>query len=102
MKKRELGEELGEFLDIIFREMEREGETVSLDSVVEYVYTFFLIAHEIAPGIIASTVKLISDHPEVMKELQVHQFFSICGYIEKKYILLTYDWNWITIYTERA
>ncbi|CAA7016096.1 unnamed protein product [Microthlaspi erraticum] len=70
VKKRASGEELGEFLDIIFQEMERQGETISLDTVVEYIYTFFLLAHETTPRTLAAMVKQISDHPQVMQELQ--------------------------------
>uniref|UniRef100_A0A1J3HXK7 Cytochrome P450 708A2 n=1 Tax=Noccaea caerulescens TaxID=107243 RepID=A0A1J3HXK7_NOCCA len=70
VKKRSAGEDFGEFFDIIFREMEREGETVSLDNAVQYIYTFFLLNLETTPRFLVGAVKLISDHPEVMQELQ--------------------------------
>ncbi|ESQ55986.1 hypothetical protein EUTSA_v10027045mg, partial [Eutrema salsugineum] len=47
MKKRASGEEFG-----------------------EYIFTFFVIANETTPGVLAATVKLINDNPKVKQELQ--------------------------------
>ncbi|EOA25728.1 hypothetical protein CARUB_v10019089mg, partial [Capsella rubella] len=66
LKKRASGEELEEFFEIIFG----EKEMISMDHVIEYIYTFFVIANETTPRILATTVKLISENPEVMLELQ--------------------------------
>lgn len=70
LKKREAGEEFGEFFKIIFGEKEEEKETMSMENVIEYIYTFFVIANETTPRILAATVKLISENPKVMQELQ--------------------------------
>ncbi|EOA18288.1 hypothetical protein CARUB_v10006787mg [Capsella rubella] len=70
LKKRASGEEFGEFFKIIFGEMEGGAEKMSVENAIEYIYTFFLIANETTPGNLAATVKLISDHPKVMQELQ--------------------------------
>lgn len=91
VKKRSAGEDLGEFFDIIFREMEREGETVSLDNAIQYIYTFFLVNLETTPRFLAAAVKLISDHPEVMQELQVHQSFSLHPLIYIELLLHLYQ-----------
>lgn len=70
LKKREAGEEFGEFFKTIFGEIEGEKETMSMGNVIEYIYTFFVIANETTPRILAATVKLISENPKVKQELQ--------------------------------
>ncbi|ESQ55990.1 hypothetical protein EUTSA_v10027547mg [Eutrema salsugineum] len=70
LKKRASGEEFGEFFKIIFGEMEGGEETMSIENAIEFIYTFFLIATETTPRVLAATVKLISNHPKVMQELQ--------------------------------
>ncbi|KAL9293308.1 putative cytochrome P450 [Arabidopsis thaliana] len=70
LKKREAGEEFGEFSKIIFGEKEGEKETMSMENVIEYIYTFFVIANETTPRILGATVKFISENPKVMQELQ--------------------------------
>ncbi|KAG7620558.1 Cytochrome P450 superfamily [Arabidopsis suecica] len=57
LTKRASGEELGEFFNIIFGEMEGEGETMSVENAVEYIYTFFLVANETTPRILAATAE---------------------------------------------
>ncbi|XP_010466591.1 PREDICTED: cytochrome P450 708A2-like [Camelina sativa] len=70
LKKRASGEEFGEFFKIIFGENDRGKEIMNMDNVIEYIYTFFLIANETTPRILAVTIKLISENLEVMQELQ--------------------------------
>ncbi|ESQ55994.1 hypothetical protein EUTSA_v10027015mg, partial [Eutrema salsugineum] len=55
LKKRASGEEFGEFFKIIFGEKEGGEETMSVENAME---------------VLAATVKLISNHPKVMQELQ--------------------------------
>ncbi|KAL9817599.1 putative cytochrome P450 superfamily [Arabidopsis thaliana] len=57
---------------------------MSFENAIEYIYTFFLIANETTPGILAATVKLISDHPKVMKELQREHDGIVHGKTEKE------------------
>ncbi|KAL0693588.1 hypothetical protein Bca4012_060768 [Brassica carinata] len=70
LKKRASGEEFGEFFKIIFGEKEGGKEKMSVEDAIDYIYTFFLIANETTPRILAATVKLISEKPTVMRELQ--------------------------------
>ncbi|VYS62770.1 unnamed protein product [Arabidopsis thaliana] len=84
LTKRASGEELGEFFNIIFGEMEGEGETMSVENAVEYIYTFFLVANETTPRILAATVKFISDHPKVKQELQREHEEIVRGKAEKE------------------
>ncbi|KFK33811.1 hypothetical protein AALP_AA5G063100 [Arabis alpina] len=70
LKKRASGEEFGEFFKIIFGEIEGREETMSVKKVIEYIFTFFLVANETTPGVIAATIKLISDNPRVKQEMQ--------------------------------
>ncbi|CAH2079063.1 unnamed protein product [Thlaspi arvense] len=70
LKKRASGEEFGEFFKMIFGEMERGGETMSLENVIEYIFTLFLVANETTPSVLVATLKLISDNPKVMQELK--------------------------------
>lgn len=70
LKKRAAGEELGEFFKIIFGEREGGSETMSIENAIEYIFTFFVIANETTPGVLAATVKLINDNPKVKLELQ--------------------------------
>ncbi|KAF8082780.1 hypothetical protein N665_0808s0016 [Sinapis alba] len=74
LNKRASGEELGEFFKIIFAEKEK----MSIENAIEYIYTFFLVANETTPRILAATVKLISENPEVMKELR-REHLGIAG-----------------------
>ncbi|CAN8275089.1 unnamed protein product [Cochlearia groenlandica] len=69
-KKRASGEDFGEFFKIIFGEKEGGKEKMSVENTIEYIYTFFLIANETTPRILAATTKLISENPKVMKELK--------------------------------
>ncbi|ESQ55983.1 hypothetical protein EUTSA_v10027528mg [Eutrema salsugineum] len=66
LRKRAAGEEPGEFFKIIFG----EKDMMSVENAIQYIYTFFLIANETTPRIIAATIKLISKSDEVMQELQ--------------------------------
>ena len=70
LKKRASGEELGDFFKTIFGDTERGVKTISLESATEYIFTLFLLANETTPAVLAATIKLISDHPKVMQELQ--------------------------------
>ncbi|CAN7080949.1 unnamed protein product [Brassica oleracea var. botrytis] len=70
LKKRASGEELGEFFKIIFGETEGGSEKMSIENAIEYIFTFFVIANETTPGVLAATVKLINDNPKVKQELQ--------------------------------
>lgn len=70
LKKRASGEEFGEFFKLIFAENEGGKESLSIEDAIEYIYTFFLIANEAAPRVLAGTVKLISENPKVQEELQ--------------------------------
>ncbi|CAN8323635.1 unnamed protein product [Cochlearia groenlandica] len=69
-KKRASGEDFGEFFKIIFGENEGGKEKMSVENAIEYIYTFFLIANETTPRILAATTKLINENPKVMKELK--------------------------------
>ena len=70
LKKRASGEELGEFFKTLLGEMEGEEEKISVESAIEFIFIFFLIANEATPSVLAATVKLISDNPKVMQELK--------------------------------
>ncbi|KAH0935027.1 hypothetical protein HID58_012144 [Brassica napus] len=70
LKKRASGEELGEFFKIIFGETEGGSKKMSIENAIEYIFTFFVIANETTPGVLAATVKLINDNPRVKQELQ--------------------------------
>ncbi|CAN8324551.1 unnamed protein product [Cochlearia groenlandica] len=69
-KKRESGEEFGEFFKMIFGDKKGGEETISVESAIEYIFIFFLIANEATPSVLAATIKLISDNPKVMQELK--------------------------------
>ena len=73
LKKRASGEELGEFFKTLLGEMEGEEEKISVESAIEFIFIFFLIANEATPSVLAATVKLISDNPKVMQELKREQ-----------------------------
>ncbi|KFK23689.1 hypothetical protein AALP_AAs50902U000700 [Arabis alpina] len=70
LKKRASGEEFGEFFKIIYGEIEGRDETMTVEEVIEYIFIFFLIANETTPGVIAATIKLISNNLKVKEELQ--------------------------------
>nr|VDC75634.1 unnamed protein product [Brassica rapa] len=70
LKKRASGEELGEFFKTLLGEMEGGEEKISVESAIEFIFIFFLIANEATPSVLAATVKLISDNPKVMQELK--------------------------------
>ncbi|XP_019087428.1 PREDICTED: cytochrome P450 708A2-like [Camelina sativa] len=96
LKKRASGEEFGEFFKIIFGEMEGGAEKMSVENAIEYIYTFFLIANETTPGILAATVKFISDHPNVMQELQREHDRVVQGKPEKEAGLTWEDYKSMT------
>ncbi|XP_019089408.1 PREDICTED: cytochrome P450 708A2-like [Camelina sativa] len=96
LKKRASGEEFGEFFKIIFGEMEGGAEKMSVENAIEYIYTFFLIANETTPGILAATIKLISDHPNVMQELQREHDRIVQGKPEKEAGLTWEDYKSMT------
>lgn len=85
LKKRASGEELGEVFKIIFGKMDAGGaETMSIEKAIEYIFTLFLLANETTPGVLAATIKLISDNPKVMQELQREHEGIVRDKIEKK------------------
>ncbi|CAN7009214.1 hypothetical protein IGI04_011262 [Brassica rapa subsp. trilocularis] len=90
LKKRASGEEFGEFFKIIFGENERGKEKMSVENAINYIYTFFLIANETTPRILAATVKLISEKPRVMQELQ-REHARIVGDRTEKDAALTWE-----------
>ncbi|CAE6194604.1 unnamed protein product [Arabidopsis arenosa] len=96
LKKRASGEEFGEFFKIIFGEMEGGEGKMSVENAIEYIYTFFLIANETTPGILAATVKLISDHPKVMEELNKEHEGIVRGKTEKEAGLTWEDYKSMT------
>ncbi|KAL0890306.1 hypothetical protein Bca101_014289 [Brassica carinata] len=61
---------LGDFLDILFDEMKKDGAALDIDRAVNLIFTFFILSQETTPGILAATVKLVADHPNVMEELK--------------------------------
>jgi len=83
LKKRASGEELGDFFKTIFGDTERGVKTISLESATEYIFTLFLLANETTPAVLAATIKLISDHPKVMQELQREHEGIVRDKIEK-------------------
>ncbi|CAE6194627.1 unnamed protein product [Arabidopsis arenosa] len=83
LKKRASGEELGEVFKTIFGDTERGAETISLESATEYIFTLFLLANETTPMVLAATIKLISDNPKVMQELQREHERIVRDKIEK-------------------
>ncbi|EOA18528.1 hypothetical protein CARUB_v10007083mg, partial [Capsella rubella] len=96
LKKRASGEEFGEFFKIIFGETEGGVETMSIENVIEYIYTFFLIANETTPGILVAIVKLISDHPKVMQELKREHEGIVQGKTNKEAGLTWEDYKSMT------
>ncbi|KAL0738235.1 hypothetical protein Bca4012_014445 [Brassica carinata] len=86
LNKRASGEEFGEFFKIIFAEKEK----MSIENAIEYIYTFFLVANETTPRILAATVKLISENPEVMNELR-REHLGIAGDTTGKDASLTWE-----------
>ncbi|CAH8389982.1 unnamed protein product [Eruca vesicaria subsp. sativa] len=54
----------------IFRETEGGSKTMSIENVIEYIFTFFVIANETTPRVFAATIKLINNNPKVKLELQ--------------------------------
>ncbi|CAN6817219.1 hypothetical protein Bca4012_003310 [Brassica carinata] len=90
LKKRASGEEFGEFFKIIFGENERGKEKMSVENAINYIYTFFLIANETTPRILAATVKLISEKPRIMQELQ-REHARIVGDRSEKDAALTWE-----------
>lgn len=70
LKRRASGEDLGEFFNVMFGEMEGGSGKISVDEAVEYIFIFFLISNESTPNVLAATVKLISDNPKVRQELK--------------------------------
>ncbi|VVB01075.1 unnamed protein product [Arabis nemorensis] len=91
MKKRASGEEFGEFFKTIFTENEGGKESImNVEKAVDYIYTFFLIANETTPRILAATVKLISQNPQVMQELQ-REHAGILGSRTEKEAGLTWE-----------
>lgn len=70
-KKNASKEGLGDFLDILFDEMKKDGASLDIDRAVNLIFTFFILSQETTPGILAATVKLVDDHPDVMEELKV-------------------------------
>lgn len=75
-KKNESKQGLGDFLDILFDEMGKDGAVLDIDRAINLIFTFFILAQETTPGILAATVKLVADHPDVMEELKVF-FFTL-------------------------
>ncbi|CAE6195901.1 unnamed protein product [Arabidopsis arenosa] len=69
-KKKESKQGLGDFLDILFDEMEKDGAVLDIDRAVNLIFTFFILSQETTPGIVAATVKLVADNPDVMEELK--------------------------------
>lgn len=55
-----------------------------IDNAIEYIYTLFLLANETTPQILAATIKLISDNPKVMQELQREHAGIVQGKTEKE------------------
>lgn len=70
LKKRASGEEPGEFFKTLLGETGGGEGKISVESAIEYIFIFFLIANEATPSVLAATVKLISDNPKVMQELK--------------------------------
>ncbi|AEE83594.1 cytochrome P450, family 702, subfamily A, polypeptide 5 [Arabidopsis thaliana] len=68
VKKRASGKKLGEFFETIFGDT--ESVTMSIEIATEYIFTLFVLANETTPGVLAATIKLISDNPKVMQELR--------------------------------
>ncbi|XP_024005628.1 cytochrome P450 708A2 isoform X2 [Eutrema salsugineum] len=96
LKKRASGEEFGEFFKIIFGEKDGGKETMSVENAIEYIYTFFLIANETTPRILAATVKLISENPQVMQELQREHAEIVRGMTDKEAGLRWEDYKAMT------
>ncbi|ESQ55995.1 hypothetical protein EUTSA_v10027495mg [Eutrema salsugineum] len=69
-KKQASKEVLGEFLDVIFDEMEKDGTALDIDRAVNLIFTFSLLSQETTPGILGAILKLVADRPSVMQELQ--------------------------------
>ncbi|CAH8391173.1 unnamed protein product [Eruca vesicaria subsp. sativa] len=63
-------EGLGDFLEILFDEMKKDSAALDIDKAVNLIFTFFILSQETTPGILAATVKLVADHPNVMEELK--------------------------------
>ncbi|KAL9817580.1 putative cytochrome P450 [Arabidopsis thaliana] len=70
LKKIVSKEGLGDFLDIIFDEMEKDGAALDIDKAVNLIFVFFILSQETTPGVQGAVVKLVADHPSVMEELQ--------------------------------
>ena len=70
LKKKASKEGLGDFLDIIFDEMEKDGTALDIDKAVNLIFVFFILSQETTPGVQGAVVKLVADHPSVMEELQ--------------------------------
>ncbi|CAH2079064.1 unnamed protein product [Thlaspi arvense] len=90
LRKRASGEELGEFFKMLFGEMEGGAGTISVESAVEYVFIFFLIANEATPSVLAATVineslRITSTVPTVLRifdrEFKVGDYTIPAGWI---------------------
>lgn len=51
--------------------MKKDGAALDIDRAVNLIFTFFILSQETTHGILAATVKLVADHPDVMEELKV-------------------------------
>lgn len=61
-------------MDILFDEMEKDGAVLDIDRAVNLIFTFFILSQDTTPRIVAATVKLVADNPDVMEELKVFFF----------------------------
>ncbi|CAN8232005.1 unnamed protein product [Cochlearia groenlandica] len=96
LKKKANGEELGEFFEIIFGETEGRAEKMSIENAIEYIFTFFLVANETTPSILAATIKLISENPKVMEELHREHEAIFQGKTDKESNLTWEDYKSMT------
>ncbi|KFK23690.1 hypothetical protein AALP_AAs50902U000800 [Arabis alpina] len=83
-KKSKSKEGLGHFLDILFDEMEKDGAVLDIDRAVNLIFTFSILSQETTPAILAATVKLIADNPDVMEELKKEHEALVQNRVDKE------------------
>lgn len=48
--------------------MGKDDAVLDIDRAVNLIFTFFILSQETTLGIVAATVKLVADNPDVMEE----------------------------------
>jgi len=91
-RREEPRKEESDFFDFVVEELSKEGTLLNEEIALDLMFSLLFASFETTSLALTYAIKALSDHPSVLKRLEVCQIYMFCSYK-----LLTSSKNFLTL-----